>query len=245
MSNRTLILILIGAVVIAWSDRIVRLPIFGSLFGWTRGAKKTVNDRLLQYGELSRSRLRPFFTRAGVQYPPSHVTVAYFKQEKRLDVYARSKSESMRFIRSYVSTAASGKLGPKLREGDYQVPEGLYRIVFLNANSLYHLSLRVNYPNAFDIAKGKLDGRPQLGGDIMIHGNAVSIGCIAIGDEAIEEMFVLAADVDISNIDVVLSPVDFRVRTLPMDFSESVPWTNELYKSISDRLRELPQPNQQ
>ena len=75
-------------------------------------------------------------------------------------------------------------------EGDKQVPEGFYRIELLNPNSRYHLSLRVNYPNADDIERAREDRRDllNLGGDIMIHGGAESIGCIAIGNPAIEHL---------------------------------------------------------
>lgn len=89
--------------------------------------------------------------------------------------------------------AASGGPGPKLREGDLQVPEGVYRLTAFNPNSSYHLSLRVDYPNAEDRAAedravARSDRRTSLGGDIFIHGKAVSIGCLAIGDPGIEEL---------------------------------------------------------
>lgn len=74
-------------------------------------------------------------------------------------------------IKSYPILAASGSIGPKLRESDMQVPEGVYQIESLNPNSQFHLSLRVNYPNEFDREQARIDGRAQLGGDIMIHGS--------------------------------------------------------------------------
>jgi murein L,D-transpeptidase YafK len=132
---------------------------------------------------------------------------------------------------------ASGKLGPKLREGDRQVPEGLYRIESLNPNSRFHLSLRVNYPNAFDRDMAAREGRTNLGGDIMIHGSKVSIGCLAMGDTAAEDLFVLAAETGIDNISVILSPLDFRVRDFEGDFSTMPHWIPELYKRIRTELR--------
>ena len=69
----------------------------------------------------------------------------------------------------YPILAASGVLGPKLREGDKQVPEGIYGAEALNPNSKFHLSIRLNYPNTFDRRMAQSDGRTQLGGDIMIH----------------------------------------------------------------------------
>ena len=111
---------------------------------------------------------------AEVAMPPEQVTLLALKEEKRLEIYAADDSNGPRFVLSYPILAASGIRGPKLREGDKQVPEGFYRIELLNPNSRYHLSLRVNYPNPADIEQAGRDGRDlsMLGGDIMIHGGA-------------------------------------------------------------------------
>ena len=69
---------------------------------------------------------------------------------------------------------------------DGQIPEGIYGIGYLNPNSSYYFSLKVTYPNASDRARAKADGRTNLGGDIMIHGQAVTIGCVPVGDDAID-----------------------------------------------------------
>jgi murein L,D-transpeptidase YafK len=127
-------------------------------------------------------------------------------------------------------------LGPKLQEGDNQVPEGLYRIESLNPNSAFHLALRTNYPNAFDREKARHDGRIYPGSDIMIHGSTASIGCLAMGNPAAEELFVLTAGTGIENIDVILSPVDFRVRDLPADMPPLPSWASGLYAEIRKRL---------
>ena len=144
------------------------------------------------------------------------------------------------FVRSYPILAASGRLGPKLRQGDKQVPEGLYRIESLNPNSRFHLALRVDYPNAFDRRLAARDRRTDLGGDIMIHGGAASIGCLAMGDEAAEDLFALVAEVGKENIDVVLSPVDFREQTLPATAGGLPDWMPELHSRIRERLEVLP-----
>jgi len=161
------------------------------------------------------------------------------KQERQLEVWV---SNPPRRLKSYPILGASGVLGPKLREGDRQVPEGIYRIESLNPNSLYHLALRVNYPNAFDKAKGALDGREDLGCDIMIHGKDCSIGCLAMGDEAAEELFVLAAETGRDNMSVILSPVDFRVRELPSRMPELPEWTGELYDAVRQELMKQVRP---
>jgi murein L,D-transpeptidase YafK len=127
-----------------------------------------------------------------------------------------------------------------LREGDRQVPEGIYPIELLNPNSRFHLSLRIGYPNPFDRAKAKDEGRQRLGGDIMIHGNSVSIGCLAMGDPAAEDLFVLAADTGIKHITVILSPVDFRTGAALPDTEKLPAWTKPLYQEIKARLAELP-----
>jgi murein L,D-transpeptidase YafK len=80
----------------------------------------------------------------------------------------------------------SGKLGPKRKEGDLQVPEGYYEIVDFNYHSKYVLSLGINYPNESDKILSKYS---KLGGNIYIHGNCVSVGCIAMGNENIKEIF--------------------------------------------------------
>ncbi|MFN2352660.1 MAG: murein L,D-transpeptidase family protein, partial [Kiritimatiellia bacterium] len=142
-------------------------------------------------------------------------------------------------LKTYPILGASGVIGPKLQEGDMQIPEGLYRIESLNPNSMYHLALRVSYPNAFDQEKGKLDGREDLGGDIMIHGKDCSIGCLAMGDEAAEDLFVLAAETGIDNIAVILTPVDFRTQALPAQRPALPDWTTELYTAIMQALMKI------
>lgn len=198
--------------------------------------KKTVADRVEQFGPAVRARLAPDFDRIGVAYPPSEITLVGLKQENLLELWV---SDPPVHLKTYPILGASGVLGPKLREGDMQVPEGLYRIESLNPNSMYHLALRVNYPNRFDMAKRKLDGREDLGSDIMIHGKNSSIGCLAMGDEAAEELFVLAAETGIDNISMILSPVDFRSQELPPHMTEVPDWTPDLYDLIKLELMKL------
>src|SRR5262249_37359770 len=131
-------------------------------------------------------------------------------------------------------------LGPKLREGDGQVPEGIYTIVYLNPDSIAHVSLALSYPNDDDRARAAEDGRDTLGGDIMIHGGSTSIGCLAMGDEAAEELFVLAADAGWEDAVVVLSPVDFRRHLLPLDCRAREPWVDDLYIRLRVELARFP-----
>ena len=85
----------------------------------------------------------------------------------------------------------SGILGPKRKEGDLQVPEGFYYVNGFNPNSQYHLSLKINYPNASDKI---LSDKKTPGGEIFIHGKCVSIGCVPLTDEKINELYILAVE---------------------------------------------------
>ena len=113
-----------------------------------------------------------------------------FKHEGQLEVWVKDKSATQ-FIhfRTYPFCATSGDLGPKWKQGDRQIPEGLYRISLFNPQSSFHLSLRLNYPNGADSIRSRA---ADLGGDIYIHGGCETIGCIPITDKRIEELYVLA-----------------------------------------------------
>ncbi len=89
--------------------------------------RKSVEDRVREFGPLVRARLAPCFDRAGVGYPPARVTLVGLKQERVLEVWvsARADGASPKLLKRYPILGASGRLGPKLREGDRQVPEGL------------------------------------------------------------------------------------------------------------------------
>src|SRR5580704_5717522 len=202
--------------------------------------EKTVEDRLLEYGPAVHARLKPYFDARQVPYPPARVTLVALKAEKQVEIYAAGTNQPLQFIRSYPILAASGGPGPKLREGDRQVPEGIYPVEWLNLTSSYHLSFRIGYPNTFDREQAKLENRTNLGGDIMLHGGNKSVGCLAMGDEASEDFFVLAAETGISNITIIMSPVDFR-QGKSVSITDKFPkWTPGLYDSIKAKLAELP-----
>lgn len=205
----------------------------------TAKGRKTVQECLEQYGQTVRSRLLPYFKAAKMSYPPEKVAFVGLKHEKILEVWACGEKSRFNLIRTYPILAASGRPGPKLREGDRQVPEGLYRIESLNPNSMFHLSLRVNYPNDFDRRQASHENRTNLGGDIMIHGSNASIGCLAMGDQTAEDLFILAAETGIENISLILSPVDFRKRLCPKVTHPLPEWTDVLYEQIKEELSKL------
>lgn len=199
----------------------------------------TVQQRLDQFGEAAAQRLMPHFEAAGVSFPGDRITMLAFKDQRRLELHAKNADGEWQYVRDYPIRAASGVAGPKLREGDFQVPEGIYRVTFLNANSRYHVSLRLDYPNRFDQQMAKQDGRSQLGGDIMIHGKAVSVGCLAMGDEAAEELFTLAAKLGQSKVQVLIAPSDLRVS--PAHVRPGQPdWLAALYEQLQTELQSFP-----
>ena len=165
---------------------------------------------------------------------PKKLTIIGLKHEKRLEIWGKG-DKGWRHINDYNFTSFSGRLGPKLKEGDRQIPEGIYGISYLNPNSKFHLSMRVNYPNKFDRAIAKKEKRTNLGGDIMIHGSDRTIGCIPIGDDNIEEVYYLAQKVGIKNIKVILSPVDFRRMSVNIKNSKH-PWLKKLYGKIKKEM---------
>lgn len=202
--------------------------------------RRSVEDAIKEYGTAARKRVRPSFKTAGVTYPPSNITLVGLKEEKLLFVLAPDPDGNLKKVAAYPILAASGEPGPKLMQGDFQVPEGFYKIELFNPNSAYHLSLRVNYPNAEDRAHAVKDKRSNLGGDIMIHGNAVSIGCLAIGDEPIEELFVLLHDTGLEKVKVILAPSDLTRKASGVDFKVQPDWLPALYKRLKKSLSALP-----
>ena len=194
-------------------------------------AKHAIKDRLADFGAAAEARLVPRFTAAGVPWPPPRATLAAFKDTRRLELYASATTDGvLRFVHAWDILAASGGPGPKLREGDGQVPEGIYAVTALNPNSAYHVSLRLDYPNADDRAQGERDGRTRLGGDIMIHGRAASVGCLAMGDPAAEELFLLAARCGLANLSVLIAPTDLRRGPPPL---AGEPWIAARYAAVA------------
>lgn len=113
------------------------------------------------------------------------------KKEQKLEVWAKNKNQNeFTLIKTYDFCTFSGELGPKRREGDNQIPEGFYQVSNFNPQSSYHLSFKINYPNQSDLV---FADKKKPGNDIYIHGKCVSIGCIPLGDDNIEELYLLAA----------------------------------------------------
>ena len=194
-----------------------------------------IDPVLERHGPRARARWQPFVASAGLAYPPEELALLGFKRERRLEIWGRRADGAWARIDAIAILAASGGDGPKLRQGDLQVPEGLYRLIAFNPNSRFHLSMMVDYPNADDLTVAAADGRFDLGGDIFIHGGAKSIGCLAIGDRPIEDLFVLVADVGIERVQVILAPRDPR-GGIPLAAVPGLPFTADLYARIQAAL---------
>ncbi|NOQ37095.1 MAG: hypothetical protein GQ569_14585 [Methylococcaceae bacterium] len=221
-----LLLILISIVFLVYEED----GIASSLIPLNRESR-TVENVIEKYGVAANARLSPYFKKAKIAYPPKAVMLLALKQEKSLELWAKNQGDYT-FIRRYPIAKLSGKAGPKLKEGDKQVPEGAYAITWLHPNSSYHLSMKLNYPNAFDLLHAVEEKREDVGSDIFIHGKAVSIGCLAMGDTIIEELFVLSTAVGIENIKVLIAPVDPRIHTLKYDKNTQAAWVKELYQML-------------
>ncbi|WP_298320006.1 L,D-transpeptidase family protein [uncultured Aquimarina sp.] len=201
--------------------------------------KETVDSRIKDFQEKVWDRLEKNLGLAGYKMDfPKEIIIVAFKEERKLQVYSKDYN-GIKLIKEYPFTAFSGELGPKLKEGDKQIPEGIYKVEYLNPNSSYYLSIKVSYPNEFDKSKTKLTDISDMGGDIFIHGKSVTIGCIPIGDEAIEEVFLLTQKAMNKSVKVIISPRDFRVNSSYPKI-EGIDWENELYEIINNELKTLP-----
>ena len=196
----------------------------------------TLRARLAEISPGATARLATRFEAAKAAWPPAEIALIAIKDEKVLELHTRPAGGAWKLIHRYRVLAASGSAGPKLRQGDRQVPEGIYGISFLNPNSAYHVSLRVSYPNAFDRQMAAKDGRRDLGGDIMIHGKNLSAGCLAIGDEAVEELFLLAAQTGLPNVKLIIAPTDVRRNGVPAVEPGRPEWLPALYAELATAM---------
>lgn len=117
------------------------------------------------------------------------------KNERCLEVWTKPKDKKIfHWFDTYFFCSYIGELGPKLKEGDFQIPEGFYKIDRFNPKSEFHMSMGINYPNKADRIRSKAMGNENPGSDIFIHGSCVTVGCIPVGDELIQELYVMAVE---------------------------------------------------
>jgi murein L,D-transpeptidase YafK len=118
------------------------------------------------------------------------ILVRIFKEESELEVWKQTKDGQYDLLKTYPICRWSGELGPKVKQGDRQAPEGFYTITpgLMNPNSAYYLAFNMGFPNAFDRALGR------SGANLMVHGDCSSSGCYAMTDDQIGEIFALARE---------------------------------------------------
>ncbi len=147
--------------------------------------------------------------------------VRIFKREGELELWLGSPAGDYRLFRTYPICRYSGALGPKQREGDNQAPEGFYRVARgqLNPASRFHLAFNLGYPNAYERAHG------YTGDFLMVHGNCVSIGCYAMGDAAIEEIYtVVDAALRAGQPAFEVHAFPFRLDAAALTAERTSPW---------------------
>ncbi len=150
----------------------------------------------------------------------AHVRI--YKREHLLEVWMQSGEGRYRLFRSYEICKYSGGLGPKLAEGDRQAPEGFYRVARaqLNPNSRHHLSFNIGFPNAFDRELGR------TGSALMVHGGCTSVGCYAMTDAQIDEIYaVMEAALEAGQREVDVSIFPFRMTETALQASAGSDWS--------------------
>jgi hypothetical protein len=208
----------------------------GPKLNWDTAVENAIN----RYGSPEEPKLINWFKHSGVAYPPRELALLAFKQERVLQLWARDENTSWHYIHAYPLTAFSGRLGPKLKEHDLQIPEGLYRLTSLNPFSSMHLSMMIDYPNGFDRLQASRDGRNHLGSNIFLHGKSLSVGCLAVGNKAIDQLFLLVHRVGLSHVRLIISPNDLR-RGKPATPNFAQPrWLPDLYRQIEHALHQFP-----
>lgn len=186
--------------------------------------------------QLKLDTLQKQFAAKGLAWPVRNIYVRSFKYDSQLEVWvSNGRKEPYKLFKTYRVCALAGSLGPKRMQGDYQVPEGFYYINEFNPNSNYHLSLGLNYPNASD----KLLSDPaRPGGDIYIHGSCVTVGCIPVNDEQIDELYILAAhakDAGQDFIPVHIYPIRYNNKR-SVEYLATLTKTDEKLKAFASRL---------
>jgi len=168
-----------------WAGSPLRVPT-----DWVSSLKNPLR-RVDEARAMKLAEVKGLFSAAGVAFPPAKMYLRAFKREKVLELWAASEKQTkLSLIASYKICYASGGIGPKRREGDWQVPEGLYKIKDTLPATPFYLALHIDYPNNSDRILGD---KRKPGGEILIHGSCVSVGCLSMTDERAAEIYVAAS----------------------------------------------------
>ena len=183
--------------------------------------------------------LKRQFAQAGLTWPAKQMYIRSFKYDSELEVWVRnSNEEPYKLFKTYKVCAMAGAIGPKRMEGDYQVPEGFYYINEFNPKSNYHLSLGINYPNPSDKL---LSDSLKPGGEIYIHGNCVTVGCIPLQNYQIEELYILAANSKNQGQDFIpvhIFPIRYNVRK-SFDYLARTTKDNQELQKFAIKIKEV------
>jgi murein L,D-transpeptidase YafK len=178
--------------------------------------EQTKYARVKNAQEEKSKKINEVLSKNGMDFNTLNILLIAYKDDDELELYAKNKTETVyKKIANFKICARSGQLGPKRKQGDNQVPEGFYTINRFNPASSYYLSLGLNYPNAADKLKSKAN---NFGGDIFIHGDCVTIGCMPMTNDKIKEIYlyaVYAKNNGQNNIPVYVFP--FRMNEKNME----------------------------
>lgn len=175
------------------------------------------------------SNMLDILTSSSIDKDKLRIYIRAFKQEKVIELWAKNSSDSKyQLLKEYDICRTSGKLGPKRKQGDRQIPEGFYHISRFNPYSNFYLSLGLNYPNKSDKILGE---KGNLGNDIFIHGACVTIGCLPITDDKIKELYIFC--IEAKNSGQKKIPVSIFPAELTDVKYEKL---QKKYKSDSDKL---------
>ena len=103
-----------------------------------------------------------------------------------------------------------------------------------------HLSIMINYPNSFDRLQATRESRVRVGSNIFLHGKALSVGCLAVGDKAIDQIFLLVHRVGLKNVQLIIAPNDLRKSKPATALHKQPKWVTQLYKKIEIALKKFP-----
>lgn len=182
--------------------------------------------------------LQKQFEAKKLEWPAKYMYIRSFKYDSQLEVWVKNDlKEKFQLFKTYKVCALAGTLGPKRMEGDYQVPEGFYYINEFNPKSNYYLSLGLNYPNASDRI---LSDSLRPGSAIYIHGSCVTVGCIPITDQQIDELYVLAAFSKSQGQDFIpvhIFPIRFD-KDKSIKYLETLTKDDQRLKKFADRMED-------
>ena len=191
---------------------------------------------LLGCGQFSPPYLKPLSPQAQARLAEkgmteqSPVLIRIFKAESELEVWKAKDNGRFYHFKTYPICSYSGELGPKVKQGDRQAPEGFYSVSLdrMNPRSKYHLSFDVGFPNTYDRAYGR------TGTNIMVHGDCTSSGCYAMTDAVVEEIFALAREaLQNGQSEIQLQAYPFRMTKANLEAHKDDEWY-DFWKNLKE-----------